>query len=158
MSSNPRSELRVLYDRILRLSSHLPKEYIYRKSVENLAKERANIVEQVIFHLIIILLYTLIAWKIFEIDFYIESNYCSNYWYSVFNITEWKYCRYRRKDKSRTNRRINKPCKKRNIFDTRDDWTAAVGKLDGESTTTSMDLASSQIILIVFNIFVNSIE
>ncbi|XP_006622152.1 NADH dehydrogenase [ubiquinone] 1 alpha subcomplex subunit 5 [Apis dorsata] len=46
VSSNPRLELRVLYDRILRLSSHLPKEYIYRKSIENLAKERINIVEQ----------------------------------------------------------------------------------------------------------------
>lgn len=33
-----------------------------------------------------------------------------------------------------------------------------MGKLDGESTTASMDLASLQIILIVFNIFVNSIE
>lgn len=57
MSSNPRLELSVLYDRILRLSSHLPKEYIYRKSVENLAKERMNIVKEVIFHLKIVLLY-----------------------------------------------------------------------------------------------------
>ncbi|PBC28209.1 NADH dehydrogenase [ubiquinone] 1 alpha subcomplex subunit 5 [Apis cerana] len=46
VSSNPRLELSVLYDRILRLSTHLPKEYIYRKSVENLAKERINIVKE----------------------------------------------------------------------------------------------------------------
>lgn len=156
MSSNPRLELSVLYDRILRLSTHLPKEYIYRKSVENLAKERINIVKEVIFHLKIVLLYS--AWKMFEVDFYIESNYCSNYWYGILNITEWKCCRYRRKDKSRTSRRINKSCEKWNILDTRNNWTATMGKLVGESTTTSMDLASLQIILIVFNVFVNSIE
>ena len=46
VSINPRVELRTLYDRILRLVSQLPQDYIYRKSVESLVKERNDIILQ----------------------------------------------------------------------------------------------------------------
>ncbi|XP_068982020.1 NADH dehydrogenase [ubiquinone] 1 alpha subcomplex subunit 5 [Bombus flavifrons] len=46
VSVNPRVELRTLYDRILRLVSQMPEDYIYRKSMESLVKERTDIISQ----------------------------------------------------------------------------------------------------------------
>ncbi|XP_043518830.1 NADH dehydrogenase [ubiquinone] 1 alpha subcomplex subunit 5 [Frieseomelitta varia] len=43
---HPRERLRLIYDRILRVADNFPKDYVYRKAVEDLAKERKNIVEQ----------------------------------------------------------------------------------------------------------------
>ncbi|KOX78801.1 NADH dehydrogenase [ubiquinone] 1 alpha subcomplex subunit 5, partial [Melipona quadrifasciata] len=41
-----REKLRTTYDRILRVIVHFPKDYVYRKAVEDLVKERKNIIEQ----------------------------------------------------------------------------------------------------------------
>ncbi|XP_071868558.1 NADH dehydrogenase (ubiquinone) subunit ND-13B [Bombus fervidus] len=46
VSVNPRVELRTLYDRILRLANQMPQDYIYRKSIESLVKERTDIILQ----------------------------------------------------------------------------------------------------------------
>ncbi|XP_017876203.1 NADH dehydrogenase [ubiquinone] 1 alpha subcomplex subunit 5 [Ceratina calcarata] len=46
VSKHPHTELRLIYDRLLRLASHLPADYTYRKSVENLVKERSEILQQ----------------------------------------------------------------------------------------------------------------
>ncbi|XP_033344846.1 NADH dehydrogenase [ubiquinone] 1 alpha subcomplex subunit 5 [Bombus vosnesenskii] len=46
VSVNPRVELRVLYERILRLVNQMPQDYIYRKSIESLIKERTDIISQ----------------------------------------------------------------------------------------------------------------
>ncbi|XP_033183092.1 NADH dehydrogenase (ubiquinone) subunit ND-13B [Bombus vancouverensis nearcticus] len=46
VSVSPRVELRVLYERILRLVNQMPQDYIYRKSIESLIKERTDIISQ----------------------------------------------------------------------------------------------------------------
>ncbi|XP_043582606.1 NADH dehydrogenase [ubiquinone] 1 alpha subcomplex subunit 5 [Bombus pyrosoma] len=46
VSLNPRVELRTLYERILRLVNEMPQDYIYRKSIESLVKERTDIILQ----------------------------------------------------------------------------------------------------------------
>lgn len=54
MCEHPREQLRIIYDRILRIAVNFPKDYVYRKAVEDLAKERKNIVEQVMPYLMIL--------------------------------------------------------------------------------------------------------
>ena len=53
MCEHPRERLRLIYDRILRVAVNFPKDYVYRKAVEDLARERKNIVEQVMYYLMI---------------------------------------------------------------------------------------------------------
>ena len=54
MCEHPRERLRLIYDRILRVAVNFPKDYVYRKAVEDLARERKNIVEQVMYYLMIL--------------------------------------------------------------------------------------------------------
>ncbi|XP_076762259.1 NADH dehydrogenase (ubiquinone) subunit ND-13B [Xylocopa sonorina] len=46
VSKSPHMELRIIYDKILRFAKLLPEDYAYRKSVENMATERNDILKK----------------------------------------------------------------------------------------------------------------